>query len=498
MGIFAPFSFLEQKTEAIVVPQNPVTTGRVLELNTTSPSYPGSGNVWYDVSGNGYNFALTGSATFTTASGWDLNGSTDYFWLDSTSGFNEEFTGAANNGITVFVEHEKDNTTGDGVLLASWQGTPNVLKFLLEINNDRTVESAVSLSTGIKGGDSTGTVATQTREVTGFRVESGTNTRFNNDSDLAGTVAASGDWTTADPPTTIGGRDIGGTLTNPYDGKIKSVIVYNRALSSTERTQVYNYLINDIPGWTPADLNNIQNWWTAEAGLTESGGSVSSWEDQINGYQLIQTASAAQPIITSSASILNDQQVVYFDGTDDYLYATTSPALLDGSDFTIWMVFYDSAATNPSTFGQYSMYGTGGAAVRYQNDIAAVGHRIYAQGVWTSGGSNYVLEASPSTGAKFTQIRYDSSAGDGFASLNTMTETTVGTTGVTGGEWITGTYGVIPAIGANVENINTPGTPRNFGNIHVAEWVVIYGTPSTEEKEQFKAYVNSKYGTIIS
>jgi hypothetical protein len=79
-----------------------------------------------------------------------------------------------------------------------------------------------------------------------------------------------------------------------------------------------------------------------------------------------------------------------------------------------------------------------------------------------------------------------------------MTETTVGTTGVTGGEWITGTYGVIPAIGANVENINTPGTPRNFGNIHVAEWVVIYGTPSTEEKEQFKAYVNSKYGTIIS
>ena len=245
MGLFKPFSFYEQKDVIIPAPSNPVTSGLVLELNTKTSSYPGSGNVWYDESGNGYDFTLTGSATFTQADGWDLNGSTDYFWLDSSSGFNNEFSGTTNNGITVFVDHYKDNTTGEGVLLASWYGSTLQLKFLLEVNSDRTIESAIRRDTGaIRGGNSTGTISTQTREITGFFIDAaGTQTRFNNNSNLAGTTASSGNWTTQNPETTIGARENSGYL-NFYDGKIKAVLAYNRGLSSTERTDVYNYLLS--------------------------------------------------------------------------------------------------------------------------------------------------------------------------------------------------------------------------------------------------------------
>lgn len=52
---------------AVIVSPNINPTGLMLALDATnSRSYPGTGNTWYDVSGNNYNFTLVNSPTFTT------------------------------------------------------------------------------------------------------------------------------------------------------------------------------------------------------------------------------------------------------------------------------------------------------------------------------------------------------------------------------------------------------------------------------------------------
>jgi hypothetical protein len=241
--IIQPFSYFQQVATVAAPPSNPVTTGLVLELNNKASSYPGSGNTWYDVSGNGYNFNQSGSATFTTTDGWDLNGSSQYLWM--TSSFGTQFTGDVTSSITIFVDCFKDLTTGEGALMCGWNDSGTQYKFLTEVNNTRTIESAINRTGGVAGGDSTGTVTTGTREIIGMSVSGSVMYRYNNDVQLAGTTTGvTGTWSAHNPAFTIGARLNGTTPINYFNGKIKAVLVYKRALSSTERTSVYNYLLS--------------------------------------------------------------------------------------------------------------------------------------------------------------------------------------------------------------------------------------------------------------
>ena len=65
-----------------------VTDGLLLCLDAANKrSYPGSGNAWYDLSGNNYHMSLKNSPSFTTFNGaacFDLDGSNDYGDCDGT------------------------------------------------------------------------------------------------------------------------------------------------------------------------------------------------------------------------------------------------------------------------------------------------------------------------------------------------------------------------------------------------------------------------------
>ena len=63
-----------------------VTTGLVMCLDAANQrSYPGSGTVWTDVSGNGKNGTVTNSPTYSAANGgiFILDGVNDYIALPS-------------------------------------------------------------------------------------------------------------------------------------------------------------------------------------------------------------------------------------------------------------------------------------------------------------------------------------------------------------------------------------------------------------------------------
>ena len=244
-----------------------------------------------------------------------------------------------------------------------------------------------------------------------------------------------------------------------------------------------------VPSWTPANFTNVQYWWTADLGVTESGGNVTSWTDQINAYQLV---NGGTPTLTTEAG-LNNQNVIDFDGSTDFLYATTTPASRTG-DFTMLGVYYiDNPTVNDSIFGVTRDPAAGLSQFLWRS--------VLNRSEWFSvkfgaAASNSLILQNPGTvGAHAVKGRYEASAGDVFGALDTLTETAGGTTGnlnqdwdatvtFSAGAWVNGTFGSIYA--------------SRYFNGKIAEIVMIYDTPSSGEMNEWKTYINNKYGTIIS
>lgn len=64
-----------------------VRDGLILSLDAADPnSYPGSGNTWYDLSGNGYHLNLYNGPIFTNDSKFELNGSCGFTYPSSIPG----------------------------------------------------------------------------------------------------------------------------------------------------------------------------------------------------------------------------------------------------------------------------------------------------------------------------------------------------------------------------------------------------------------------------
>jgi hypothetical protein len=201
--------------------------------------------------------------------------------------------------------------------------------------------------------------------------------------------------------------------------------------------------------------------------------------------------SGTKPTYTTS-STLNNQNVVSFNGTSDFLYATTQPATLTGNDLTMLGVYnLIDVKTGGMMMGVVFL----GNATRFYVDVFS-GLRILHENIASSGLTITTPENPATTGASFTKLRYDASAGDGFYALDTLSETSLGTSGDINANWTYSTTTV--AMGALVRNTGGEVFGGRYVQYEMAEQVWIYGTPSTDEMNEYKTYVNNKYGTIIS
>ena len=225
---------------------NPVTTGRVLELNPTTSSYVGSGTTWLDISGLGFNFTTSGSPSFTTGSGFSLNGTNQWFYLpaSSSAALDNYFTGSLNNGLTLFVDMVYGGST-EGTMVAAWNELVTTdQKILFEVNDNKTIETAVKTPTGVIGHNTTGVVTNNSRSVMMMTVSGSIKYAFNNNQQMSGSNACSGTWASQTPMWMIASRPDSLDLASRFfSGSIKSVVVYNRALTRTEQTGVYNYIL---------------------------------------------------------------------------------------------------------------------------------------------------------------------------------------------------------------------------------------------------------------
>lgn len=246
--------------------------------------------------------------------------------------------------------------------------------------------------------------------------------------------------------------------------------------------------------WDPSQFTNVQYWWRADTNVTTGTGGVTTWTDQINSYDLQQATEANRPSVTTNAN-LNNQDVISFNGTSDFLFTTTTPASLNNSDFTALAV-YSFASSTP---GPGIVYGTayllGAGAGRWWLDGLNNTQRLFSERLASSTTNATVVESPITTGGHTFKARYDSSAGDFFYALDTLSETAQGTTGLTNQNWpATSTI----CAGASVSSTAGGIFSGRYIEVDVAEIVYVYGTPSTDEMNNWKDYVNTRYGTIIS
>ena len=98
---------------AVIVSPNISPNGLMLALDATnSRSYPGTGNTWYDVSGNNYNFTLNNSPSYTTHKNTPcfttIAGSAQNFVRNGS--FNQDF--ASNTTIFIVMSSISNNNFG--------------------------------------------------------------------------------------------------------------------------------------------------------------------------------------------------------------------------------------------------------------------------------------------------------------------------------------------------------------------------------------------------
>jgi len=207
-----------------------VTSGLVLCLDAANrKSYPGSGTTWTDLSGSGFNGTLTNGPTFGSADGGSIvfDGTNDIVTT----------TYVSTNTYT-FSAWFKTNVVSSGFRNIISIPTPNYSLVLLD---DDTSNLGFWTNDALSGSAlSTPTISTNTWYNVVF-VREGNSITGGYKAYLNGILygnANTGTWSTT-ASLSVGGRT---DVSQPLNGNISQVLIYNRALSALEVSQNFNAL----------------------------------------------------------------------------------------------------------------------------------------------------------------------------------------------------------------------------------------------------------------
>lgn len=307
--------------------ENIVTDGLVLNLDAGwYDSYPGSGTIWNDLSGQNYNGTLINGPTFNTNNGGSVvfDGTDDYVDLQySIIGGTGDFT--VNQWIQSDVSETGGTTFGNfgaGTLQVFYGNT--YMGFWLN-NASAYVDAPVPFSSN---------------PVMITAIRTGTTTYFYQNGVLLKTGASSANIGAAN--FRIGTN----TSTNEqFNGKIFTTQVYNRAISTTEIAQNYNTQKTRF-GLTGSTISQTDLMFHVDANNPISyPGSGNMWYDiSGNNYDFTLVNS---PVYTTH----NNAKTFNFSGSDDHAIRN-GPIRYDvGTAATIFVVM---ASINDSDFGSCS------------------------------------------------------------------------------------------------------------------------------------------------
>jgi len=216
-----------------------VTDGLVLALDAGNPkSYPGSGTVWRDKSGNGNDGTLTNGPTFSSDNGGSIvfDGANDYVDCGNTS-----ITNITSSNFTLETVFLSDDVSVYGQTLLSKAENGG---YGLELN---VTETSLAVSIHINGSYRVvGYPTSNLQSNTIYHVAS----TYNNSEIVLyvngifiDSLSVTGNVKATSVPMCIGNNPSGGGGgNNELGGKIYTARIYNRALSASEVQQNYNAL----------------------------------------------------------------------------------------------------------------------------------------------------------------------------------------------------------------------------------------------------------------
>jgi hypothetical protein len=247
--IVQPFSYFQQVVSEIATLQPVIDSSAKLFLDTTNPSsYPGSGNTWTDLSGNGNNADVSLITAYWTGSGggyfdWPGNDYTKIATVTHAASlnlFNADFTVMFVGTIDATAGGQSDAT--GPFAKPNWPDNPSMGWLINRNSADINFRKGAFYLNGTAAGLSTGTFFSTIGDffVTHI-VRSGTNIQYYdtaNSSIGSFTFSLNGNNT---GNLRIGrARDIS-TTNYRWDGKQAGIGLYNKALSAEERLQNINY-----------------------------------------------------------------------------------------------------------------------------------------------------------------------------------------------------------------------------------------------------------------
>jgi hypothetical protein len=205
-----------------ISPGSIVESGLILNLDAgDSSSYPGSGTTWFDLSGNGNNFTLNGSLTYSSATGF--------------TGFSQVNRWFRNS----FPANLKTSQGGNGLTTCVWArctGTGSWQKLIGNGDDQNYIDLYAFSGSGLYHQEDGSTLYYND----GINV--GNDTLYMADSIwrmYCSTNMNSG--TLTNPTDAFGiGSEGDAQFNYPWIGNIAAVMIYNRVLSSTEMTQNFN------------------------------------------------------------------------------------------------------------------------------------------------------------------------------------------------------------------------------------------------------------------
>jgi hypothetical protein len=118
----------------------------------------------------------------------------------------------------------------------------------------------------------------------------------------------------------------------------------------------------------PSAIASCVHWWSAEAGIIEVAGAVSSWADVIGSLAAVQATGASQPVY-SATGFDGTEPGVTADGVDDYLAAVGTGSLPDGDEDSVIMVRLVDTASEADADTARGILGWGGASSATSRDV---------------------------------------------------------------------------------------------------------------------------------
>ena len=329
--MFAPFSFLQKKEEGVAPTPTPTPTLTPTLTPTVTPtatptptpsatpappppftlsgitlyldagdslSYPGTGTTWYDLSGNANHGTFQNGPTYSTVGGGSISfdGVDDYVTFSSVSGMPTGNTNYTLIGIF------NQNTSPDRGGLVGWGQTGSTG----QVNAFRTLGPAFETNAGFAnywwGNDYsvTSTIDTGTWYNAVARYSGTTRQLFKNNTSI-GSQTATGLNITRQDTLQVGMTYSAAPVSDFMDGYISTIFVYNRGLSNTELTEIYEYFGIRFKH-LDVDANNASSY----------PGTGTTWYDLSgNGYNGTLTNG---PTFNSGTP-----SYFQFDGVDDYV-----------------------------------------------------------------------------------------------------------------------------------------------------------------------------------